>query len=150
MSAKLVGVFVGTAFGFVLAWAGVTDPGVIRRMLLLQETHVFLLMGSAIFVAGIGVRVLRMLKTRAFVTRESIAWSPSRIESRHVTGSALFGLGWSIACTCPGPVAAMIGQGRLSGLVVALGLMSGIALKHRVDARATARPAADSPPAAGL
>jgi uncharacterized membrane protein YedE/YeeE len=150
MTAKLVGLLVGVGFGFVIAWAGVTDPAVIRSMLLLREPHVFLLMGSAIGVAGIGVRVLKATRMRSLVGHELITWSPSPVQSRHIAGSALFGAGWSVACTCPGPVAAMIGQGHFAGLIVSAGLMSGIALKHRLDARAVQRPTAEPSHAPGL
>jgi uncharacterized membrane protein YedE/YeeE len=132
---KLVGVIVGMGFGFVIAWAGVTDPAIIRKMLLIQEPDVFLLMGSAIIVAGLGVRVLRLLRLRSFVTREPIAWATTPVQSRHIAGSALFGAGWSVACTCPGPVAAMIGQGHATGLVVAAGLVAGIAIRNRLGSR---------------
>lgn len=141
MTGKLVGLFTGVGFGFVIAWAGVTNPAVIRDMLLLREADVFLLMGSAIAVAAVGVRLLRVLRLRSVVTREIIHWTPAPIQSRHVVGSAMFGAGWSVACTCPGPIAAMVGQGQLAGVIVGAGLISGIALKHRLDARrAIARP----------
>jgi uncharacterized membrane protein YedE/YeeE len=142
VTAKFVGLLTGVAFGFVISWAGVTNPAVIRDMLLLREAHVFLLMGSAIAVAAVGVRLLRRLRLRSVVTHEPIHWTLAPIQSRHVVGSAMFGAGWSVACTCPGPVAAMIGQGQVMGLIVGAGLISGIALKHRLDARrANARPA---------
>jgi uncharacterized membrane protein YedE/YeeE len=133
MTSKLSGLIVGLGFGFVISWAGLTDPTVIRNMLLLREPHVFLLMGSAVLVAGAGVRLLRLARLRSFVTRESIDWSPVAVQPHHIAGSALFGAGWSVACTCPGPVAAMIGQGHLTGLAVGAGLLAGIALKHRVE-----------------
>ena len=44
-------------------------------------------------------------------------------------GSLLFGAGWSIAGTCPGPVTAMIGEGRVGGLYVVAGLLGGVALQ---------------------
>ena len=144
MTAKLIGLLAGAGFGFVIAWAGVTDPAAIRSMLLLQDPHVFLIMGSAIVVAGIGVRGLRFLQLRSLVGREPIAWSPIPVERRHIAGSAIFGAGWSVACTCPGPVAAMIGQGHFAGLIVSAGLLSGILLKHRLDMRAVRRPACPS------
>lgn len=125
MSVKLTGLFAGMAFGSILSWARLTDPVVIRDMLLLREAHAFLLMGSAIAVAAGGLRLLRAAGFRSFVTRESIQWSTARPERRHVVGSLLFGAGWSVAGTCPGPVAAMIGQGKLAGLAVAAGLCAG-------------------------
>jgi uncharacterized membrane protein YedE/YeeE len=149
MTVKLIGLVSGLGFGFVIAWARLTEPAVIRRMLLLQEGDVFLLMGSAIVVAAAGVRLLRALKVRAFVTGEPIAWKTAPVEQRHVAGSALFGAGWSVACTCPGPIAAMIGQGQIAGVVVAAGLLAGIALRHRVGHRASLPAAASIAPPAG-
>ena len=148
MTRKLSGLIVGLGFGFVISWAGLTDPTVIRDMLLLREAHVFLLMGSAIAVAGVGVRLLRHGRMRSFVTHEAIDWSPTSIQPRHIAGSALFGAGWSVACTCPGPVAAMIGQGHLTGLAVGAGLLAGIALKNRVEARSALSQPGDTPHAA--
>ena len=150
MKAKLVGLFAGGAFGFVLAWSRVTDPETIRRMLLLKEPDVFLLMGAAVVVAGLGVRLLRTMQVHALVNGEPIGWVSTPVQPRHVAGSALFGIGWSIACTCPGPMAAMIGQGHFAGLVVSAGLLSGIALKHRIDRRVPVRPPANVSPATGL
>lgn len=150
MTSRVVGLLAGGVFGFVLAWSRVSDPSIIRRMLLLKEPDVFLLMGSAVLVAGLGVRLLRAFHVRAFVTGEPIAWVSTPVQTRHVAGSALFGVGWSVACTCPGPVAVMIGQGHLAGLVVSAGLLSGIALKQRVDRRTPVAPPTNAPQAAGL
>jgi uncharacterized membrane protein YedE/YeeE len=56
---KLSGLIVGLGFGFVISWARLTDPTVIRDMLLLRDPHVFLIMGSAVLIAGAGVRLAR-------------------------------------------------------------------------------------------
>jgi len=135
VAVKLVGLAAGVIFGFTLSWARLTDPAVIRDMLLLREGHVFLLMGTAIVVAAVGCRLLRLGAGRSFVTREPIAWSVPRAEPRHVGGSVLFGAGWSIAGTCPGPVAAMVGEGKIIGLLVAVGIIAGVALQPLVFTR---------------
>lgn len=128
MRVNATGLVAGIIFGFVLSWARVTDPTVIRDMLLLREPHVFLIMGSAVVVAALGIRLVRATGARAAITGDPIAWSVQRPERRHVLGSVIFGAGWSVAGTCPGPVTAMIGEGRLSGLIVAGGLLAGVAL----------------------
>lgn len=81
MKPRLGGLIVGVAAGFVLSWARLSDPAVIRDMLLLRDPHV------------------------------------------------LFALGWAVAGTCPGPVAAMVGEGRLGGLAVIGGLFAGVRLQ---------------------
>jgi uncharacterized membrane protein YedE/YeeE len=127
---KLVGLCFGAGIGFVMAWARLTDPAVIRSMLLLHEYDVFLLMGCAICVAAVGARVLRAASARALVSGEPIRWDLEKPRARHVVGSILFGAGWSVAGTCPGPVAAMLGEGRLGGAFVAVGLLAGVLLQR--------------------
>lgn len=126
MRTHAVGLGFGVAIGVVMAWARLSDPVVIRDMLLLREYDVFLLMGSAVFVAGVGVRMLRRTGVRALATGEEISWTTERPQARHFAGAALFGAGWSLAGTCPGPVAAMIGEGRVAGLVVGVGIAAGV------------------------
>jgi uncharacterized membrane protein YedE/YeeE len=114
----------------VLSWAQHTKPMVIREMLLLHEPDVFLLMGSAIVVAAIGCRVLRATGIRAFVSGEPIQWKVQPVQRRHVVGSAVFGGAWSVAATCPGPAAAMIGEGKLGGLAVVAGILAGVLIQQ--------------------
>ena len=144
MGSSVVGLAAGAVFGWTLAWAQVTDPHVIRNMLLLREFDVFLLMGSAVAVAAVGQRVLRGINARTIVTREAIGWRVERPGARHILGSVLFGTGWSVAGTCPGPVAAMLGEGRFAGLPVVLGLLIGVALQRTVLGR-TSRRGASAP-----
>jgi hypothetical protein len=54
----LTGRLLGVCAGFVFAWSRLSDPAVIREMLLLRDAHVFLRMGSAVVVA-IGVHGLK-------------------------------------------------------------------------------------------
>ncbi len=151
MKTRLAGLLFGVVFGFIIAWARLTDPQVIRNMLLLREADVFLLMGSGVLVAALGVRLLRAAGSRAIMTGEPIAWSIERPSARHFAGSALFGVGWSVAGTCPGPVAAMIGEGRLGGVVVAAGLLGGVVLQGALARkRSASRARAELPGTAGL
>jgi uncharacterized membrane protein YedE/YeeE len=148
VKAKFVGLLAGAVFGFTLAWAQLNDPRVIRDMLLLQEAHVFLIMGSAVVIAAVGVRLLTMVGARTIVTREPIGWTVERPQIRHVSGSILFAVGWTAAGTCPGPAAAMLGQGAWVGLPVAAGLFAGV-LFERLFPRTTKveQPAHASAPA---
>ena len=80
-------------------------------------------------VAALGVWLLRAREAKAWANGEIIAWTIERPEPRHFWGSVLFGTGWSLAATCPGPVAVMIGEGRLGGLWVAAGIFAAVALQ---------------------
>lgn len=125
---KLFGALLGVVFGFVLAWAKVSDYDTIRSMLLLQDPYVFLMMGSGVATAFVGLRLLRKAGATTVVGSAKVAWSPSRIERRHITGSVVFGAGWALAGACPGPVAVQLGQGRFAAVFTGLGILGGVAL----------------------
>lgn len=150
MNTKAVGLLGGVVFGFTLAWARLTDPRVVRDMLLLNEPHVFLIMGSAVAIAAIGVRALKASGARCIVTGEPVGWSVERPRTRHVGGSMLFALGWTVAGTCPGPVAAMIGEGRLVGVPVVVGLLAGVTLQRMLAAKKNVDAHMPAPATAGL
>ena len=139
MGPRIVGLFLGVGTGFIFAWSRLTDPAVIRDMLLLREADVFLFMGSAVLVAGIGARLLRRAGAHALVTDEPIGWSVERPRASTVIGSVLFGAGWSIAATCPGPMAIMIGEGRVAGAAVVAGLIAGLTLQNAAVKKLAAR-----------
>jgi uncharacterized protein len=150
VNTKVIGLLGGVVFGFTLAWARLTDPRVIRDMLLLNDPHVFLIMGSAVMIAAVGVRVLKATGARCLVTGEAVAWSVEPPRTRHVAGSMLFALEWTVAGTCPGPVAAMIGEGRLVGIPVVVGLLAGVTLQRMLARRKDVEAHVPAAAAAGL
>lgn len=133
---NIIGLLFGVGFGFMLGWARLTDYDVIRNMLLLREFDVYLMMGSAVAIAAIGTRILRALGTKSLIGRAPLAWSVTRPARNHVYGSILFGLGWGIAGTCPGPIAAQLGRGQLVALFTVAGVLTGVALYGYLKQRA--------------
>jgi uncharacterized protein len=146
MRARLAALVLGLPFGFTIAWTGMADPEVIRRMMLLQDWYLY-----GVFAAGMatglgGSLLLRRLPVRTLVGREPIRWEPSRPERRHVAGSVVFGCGWAIAASCPGPIATQLSSGLWwSGFTIA-GIAGGILLYFaRRDAVATRARGSDAP-----
>lgn len=138
MRGRLFGLGAGIAFGALLDWGGLADPEVIEDMLLLRSFDLFLLMISAIVVASIGARVLRLVGVRSIVDGTPIEWTMTRPTTSHFAGSAVFGVGWAVSLTCPGPLAAQIGSGNLAAVATALGVLGGVFVAGRWRARAPA------------
>jgi uncharacterized membrane protein YedE/YeeE len=115
-----------------------TDPDVIRSMLLLEDAYLYFVMFSAIGTAFLGVRVLRRLRLRAgaLVTGGPIAWPAVQPERRHVEGSLVFGAGWALSSSCPGPIAAQLGQGMAWSAATIAGVVIGIVLYGRMTRQA--------------
>jgi uncharacterized protein len=135
MGVRAAAALLGVVFGFLISWGQFTDPDRIRDMLLLEDPYIYLMMASAIAVGFSGLRLLQRLRARAFVTGEEISYETAKPESRHYVGAATFGLGWAVACTCPGPVAAQIGQGVAWSLFTIAGIVLGILLYLRRQER---------------
>ena len=153
MALRLTGFASGVAFGFILGWARLTDYDVIRDMLLLRRPDVFLLMISAMLTAAVGVRLLRTFKVRSVLDPTPIRWMTQRPERRHIVGSILFGTGWSLAGTCPGPLAAQLGRGQVVALFTIAGVFTGIFFHDRIRVRRQAvvtRPIGEAALVAGL
>jgi len=121
---------VGLVFGFIIAAARLSDYNVIHDMLLLREFDVFLLMASAFATAA---PLLYLLNRRGWKTPsgEKMVLRRSPVLPRNVLGAVVFGSGWAVAGTCPGPAIAMATGGSVLGLVVMAGLVSGVFLCDR-------------------
>ena len=132
----VAGLLIGIVFGVVLSWSGMTSPEVIREGLLFQSSYLFLFFFGAVTTAFIGLRILRRRAPRALLTGERVEWEPVEPERRHVVGSLLFGIGWGVSGACPGPIATQLGQGIWWGVPTSIGLVGGILLFRRLQARA--------------
>jgi uncharacterized membrane protein YedE/YeeE len=137
MSTRIAGAVIGVVFGVVLSWSGMTSPEIIREGLLFESSYLFLFFGAAVTTSFVGLWLLRRRAPRALLTGERVGWEPVRPERRHVAGSLLFGIGWGIAGACPGPIATQLGQGIVWGVPTTAGLVLGILLFRRLQARAS-------------
>lgn len=145
---KVAGLLFGIGFGFVLGWSRLTDYNVIHEMLLLHRFDVFMMMGAAVATAAVAARVLRASGARSLIGHEPITWSVTKFTRNHLVGGMIFGAGWAVSGTCPGPVAAQLGRGQLAALFTLSGIFFGVALfgylKQRREA-ATALPQKTGP-----
>jgi uncharacterized protein len=132
---RLVATLFGAGFGFVLAWAQLTDPDRIRQMLLLEDAHYYLMMATAFAVGAAATWLLRARRAHTLLTGELVSVEHTAIERRHVTGSILFGLGWAITNACPGPIAAQLGQGLWWGVLTLVGFFVGARLQAELAVR---------------
>jgi uncharacterized membrane protein YedE/YeeE len=122
---------VGIVFGFTLAWTGLSDPDLIRRGLLFESPYLWELFFGGVAFAFIGKQLLRRLGARALVSGERIQWETARPQRRHIFGGVIFGLGWAVADSCPGPIASQLAQGVGWSLLTITGIVIGIRLYDR-------------------
>jgi uncharacterized membrane protein YedE/YeeE len=141
MGVRAAAVGFGAAFGFLISWGQFSDPDRIRDMLLLRDPYLYLMMFSAIAVAGLGTWLLRRRRARALLTGELLSVERTRPERRHVAGAAIFGVGWAVADSCPAPIAAQLTQGVLWSAFTIAGIFVGIVVFLRRRERSIEAPA---------
>ena len=139
MRVKLVACAFGAVFGFMISWGHFTDPDEIRQMLLLEDLYLWKMFALAVAVGFVGSRLVR--GSRAWVVGERVSWTTSRPQRRHVTGAAIFGLGWAVAASCPAPIAAQLTQGVWWSVFAFAGVAAGVLLYLR---RQEAAPGAET------
>jgi uncharacterized membrane protein YedE/YeeE len=118
--------FLGTVFGFVLSRSGAADYDFIQGMFLFEEFQLYGIIGSAVAFTAPGIW---MISRRG----RSLSGQPLNFELKplhrgNIAGGLLFGVGWSMAGMCPGPIFVNIGEGKIYALAALAGALAGAGL----------------------
>jgi uncharacterized membrane protein YedE/YeeE len=122
----LVYVLLGTVFGFVLSRSGAADYDFIQGMFLFEEFQLYGIIGSAVLLTAPGLWWIRRRGRTALGTPVAIELKP--LHRGNVAGGLLFGIGWSLAGMCPGPIFVNVGEGKIYALAALAGALAGTAL----------------------
>lgn len=118
----LLYVLLGTAFGFVLSRSGAADYNYIQGMFLFEEFQLYGIIATAVVLTAPG---LWLVKTVGRTWRGPVKIDPRPFNAGNVAGGLLFGVGWSIAGMCPGPIFVSLGEGKIYALAALAGALVG-------------------------
>ncbi len=127
----------GLVFGFGLLLSGMANPNKVLGFLDLAgawDPSLALVMAGAIAVGLVAFAVAKK-RTRSFLGLDMKLPTAGRVDSRLVTGSVLFGVGWGVAGSCPGPALVALGAGQLKAAVFVLAMLAGMALFEGLERR---------------
>lgn len=116
----------GTAFGFVLSRSGAADYDQIQAMFLFESVQLYGIIGTAVAITAPGLWMIRRRGATVFGRPITIEMKPQH--RGNVLGGLLFGVGWSMAGMCPGPILVNIGEGKLHAIAALAGALVGTAL----------------------
>jgi len=125
----------GTFFGIVLYKSEAASWFRIYEMFHFESFHMYGIMGSAMFLGVIGVQVIKRRKMKDLYGEVIKIQNKDKTVVRYLIGGTLFGLGWGLAGSCPGPIYVLIGSGESSMLIVLVSallgtLLYGVLRKH--------------------
>jgi uncharacterized membrane protein YedE/YeeE len=116
---------VGLLFGIVLTKSEAVSWYRIYEMFHFQSFHMFGIIGTAVFVGVIGVQLFKRSKIKDIEGQPIVLADKEKGFTRYLLGGLLFGLGWGLVGTCPGPIFILIGAGFWGIGVVLLGALAG-------------------------
>lgn len=122
---NLLFLLIGIFFGIVMFKSEAASWFRIYEMFQFRSFHMFGIIGSALVLGIILVRVIK--------NRQLMHIGGSRIEFipkekgfyRYMLGGILFGLGWALAGACPGPMFTLLGAGFMPVIIVIAGAVAG-------------------------
>jgi uncharacterized protein len=116
----------GILFGFVLSRSGAADYNFIQSMFLFTSFQLYGIMGTAIALTIPGLLLLKRFGRT--LGGAPIAFEVKPLNRGSAVGGVLFGIGWSMAGMCPGPIFVNIGEGKLYAIATLAGALTGAAL----------------------
>ena len=115
----------GIVFGIVLTKAEAVSWYRIYEMFHFQSFHMYGIIGTALFTGILGFQIIKKKKLKDFngfpikiIEKERGFW-------RYVFGGIMFGLGWALVGSCPGPIFILLGTGSYAISIVLLGALLG-------------------------
>ena len=116
---------VGIVFGIVLTKSEAVSWYRIYEMFHFQSFHMFGIIGVAVFTGLIGLQLIKRSNAK------DINGEPINIPDKekgftsYLVGGAIFGLGWGLVGTCPGPIFILVGAGYWGIGLVLIGALLG-------------------------
>lgn len=123
---------VGVLFGITLSKAEVISWFRIYEMFKLESFHMYGVIGSAVAIGMILIYLFKKGAIKTMYGKEIIVVPKKKGISRNLIGGIIFGLGWALGGSCPGPMYILLGKGIVSILVVLFGAHLGAFLYHAV------------------
>ncbi len=113
----------GAVFGVILSRSGAADYNYIQTMFLFESFQLYGIIGTAVVLTAAGLWLIKRRGTIATGVPLSVQVKP--LHRGNVAGGLLFGVGWSMAGMCPGPILVNIGEGKMYALAAFAGALAG-------------------------
>lgn len=116
---------VGIVFGIVLTKSEAVSWYRIYEMFHFQSFHMFGIIMTAVVVGVIGVQIIKRTNMKDITGAPIVIPDKEKGFTGYLVGGTLFGLGWGLIGTCPGPMYILIGAGFYGIGVILLGALVG-------------------------
>jgi uncharacterized membrane protein YedE/YeeE len=116
---------VGFVFGIVLTKSEAVSWYRIYEMFQFQSFHMYGIIMVAIGTGTIGLQIIKRKQIKDIKGKPIVIQDKESGSFRYWIGGLLFGLGWALVGSCPGPIFILLGAGFMPMVLVLLGALLG-------------------------
>ncbi|MFL9843658.1 DUF6691 family protein [Flavobacterium rhizosphaerae] len=116
---------VGLVFGIVLTKSEAVSWYRIYEMFHFQSFHMYGIIGTAVVVGVIGIQLIKRNNIKDITGQPIVIPDKTKGYKNYLIGGLIFGLGWGLVGTCPGPIFILIGAGFLAVGIIFIGALLG-------------------------
>lgn len=116
---------VGIVFGIVLTKSEAVSWYRIYEMFHFQSFHMYGIIGVAVVTGVIGIQLIKRNNMKDISGQPISVPDKDKGFAGYIIGGTLFGLGWGLVGTCPGPIFILIGAGFWGIGIVLIGALLG-------------------------
>lgn len=117
--------FTGILFGIVLTKSEAVSWYRIYEMFHFQSFHMYGIIGVAVITGVIGIQFIKRRKLKDIAGAAITIPDKEKGFTNYLIGGLIFGLGWGLVGTCPGPIFILIGAGYWAIALVFIGALAG-------------------------
>lgn len=118
-------ILVGFVFGIVLTKSEAVSWYRIYEMFQFQSFHMYGIIMVAIGTGIVGLQIIKRKQLNDIKGNPIVIVDKEKGSFRYWVGGLLFGLGWALVGSCPGPIFILIGAGFTSMILVLIGALIG-------------------------
>ena len=118
-------ILVGFVFGIVLTKSEAVSWYRIYEMFHFQSFHMYGIIMVAIATGLIGLQIIKRIQLKNIQGAPIVVPNKEKGSVRFWVGGIIFGLGWALVGSCPGPIFILLGAGFLPMVLVLFGALLG-------------------------
>jgi len=122
---NVVYIILGSFLGIVLYKSEAASWFRIYEMFQFDSFHMYGIISSALAVGVVLVFWIKKSKIKSFFGEPLNIEDKERSFTRYIVGGTLFGMGWALAGSCPGPMYILAGAGSWPIFIVLFGAVLG-------------------------
>lgn len=116
---------IGILFGIVMTKSEAISWYRMQEMFRFQSFHMYGIIGTAVVLGIVLVYLIKKLNLKDIYGQPITFNDKNMSVPRYLIGGIIFGLGWALSGSCPGPMFTLLGNGFSVFIVVILSAMLG-------------------------